>query len=131
MARELSTLGDRQFRNDAQERGRFVRRQRGAAGGEDLGLQPFASDNAFAQDDLGGDQRSGDRILAREDAACAHGVVSVERRFDLFGMHLRAADVDDAAAPSGEQVAIAAPFDDVARIDEAVRVMQRRRPCPR
>src|SRR5579884_2419862 len=40
-------------------------------------------------------------------------------------MNLQTANVDDATAPSGEVVAIAPALDDIARIDESLRVEQR------
>ena len=50
----------------------------------------------------------------------------VDHRLDLFGMNLQAADIDDAAAAAGESVTVAAQFHDVAGIDEAVLVGERR-----
>ena len=44
----------------------------------------------------------------------------VDDGLDLFGMHLEAADVDDAAAPPVEIVALAPAFDHVVGVDEAV-----------
>ena len=42
-------------------------------------------------------------------------------------MDLKAADIDDAAAAAREVVAVAAPLDDVARVDESVGIEQRLR----
>ena len=44
----------------------------------------------------------------------------VDDGFDFFRMNLEAADIDDAAAPSDEMVAVAAQLDHVAGIDEAL-----------
>ena len=52
--------------------------------------------------------------------------VPVDDGFDLLGMNLQAADIDDAAAPADEVVAVAAQLDHVAGVDEAIGVGQRR-----
>ena len=57
--------------------------------------------------------------------------VTVDRRLDLLGMHLVAADIDDAALAADEVIAPAAQFHDVAGIDETVAVEQRRRVAAR
>ena len=44
----------------------------------------------------------------------------VDHRLDLFRMHLQSADIDDAAPAPDEVVAVTAPLDDIAGIDEAV-----------
>ena len=49
----------------------------------------------------------------------------VDRGLDLFGMNFQAADIDDAAAPAGKEVTIAAQFHHVAGIDKAVLVGER------
>ena len=51
----------------------------------------------------------------------------VDHRLDLFRMHLQAADIDDAALAAGEITAVAALLDDIAGIDKAVGVGERRR----
>ena len=48
----------------------------------------------------------------------------IDDRLDFFGMNLQAADIDDAAAAAGEDIAIAAPLHHVAGIDEAVVIAQ-------
>ena len=58
-------------------------------------LRSLVRGHALAQHDFGDDERAGDRVLAREDAARAHRRMRVERRLDLFGVNLGAADVDD------------------------------------
>ena len=50
--------------------------------------------------------------------------MAVDHRLDLLGMHLQAADIDDAAAPADEEVAAAAQLDHVAGVDEALRVRE-------
>ena len=50
----------------------------------------------------------------------------VDHRFDFLGMNLQAADIDDAAAAAGKDIAIAVQFHHVAGIDEAVAVGQHR-----
>src|ERR1700761_1042562 len=56
--------------------------------------------------DIGNHDGAGDRALARLDARHPYRVVAVDHRFDLFGMNLEAADIDDAAAASDEMIAI-------------------------
>ena len=92
-----------------------------------ISAQRFVGGEALAHHHFGGDERAGDRVLAREDAARADRRVGVERRLDLFGMNLGAADVDDPAAPADEDITIAAALDHVAAVDEALGVVQRRR----
>ena len=46
--------------------------------------------------------------------------MAIDDRLDLLGMHLQAADIDDAAAPADEDIAVAAQFDHVAGVDEAI-----------
>ena len=52
--------------------------------------------------------------------------MTVDDRFDLFGMHLQAADVDNSAAAAAEVVAPVAQFENIAGVDEAVGVDERR-----
>src|SRR5579884_2290665 len=100
------------------------------AGFEDvLGERGVGSD-AGGGDDVGDDDGAGDRALARAHQRHAHRRMAVERGLDLLGMHLLAADIDDAAAPPDEMVAAVAPLDHVAGIDEAVLAGQRRRSEP-
>ena len=60
-----------------------------------------------------------------------HAGMAVDHRLDFLGMNLEAADIDDAAAPADEIIAIAAQFDHVAGIDEAVGIRERIRRLPR
>ena len=55
----------------------------------------------------------------------------VDDGFDLLGMNLQAADIDDAAAAADEMIAIAAQLHHVAGVDKAVVVGERRRRCCR
>src|ERR1043166_767132 len=56
--------------------------------------------------------------------------MGVDDGLDLLGMNLEAADIDDAAAPADEMIAIAAQLHHVAGIDKAVGVSQRARAAP-
>src|SRR5206468_3820582 len=86
-------------------------------------------------DDVGDDERSGDRAAPRPDAGHADGRVTGDHRLDLLGVHLLAADVDDAAPTTEEVVALTASLDDVAGIHEALVIaradglMSARRQC--
>ena len=66
-------------------------------------------------------------IGLRRDSRARHPHVGmpVDHRLDLLGMNLQAADIDDAAAPADEVIAVAAQLDHVAGVDEAVGVGQR------
>ena len=52
--------------------------------------------------------------------------MAIDDRFDFFRMHLQASDVDDPIPPADEVVAAISQFEQVAGIDEAVRVFQDR-----
>jgi hypothetical protein len=75
---------------------------------------------AVGQNDIHDHDGAGDRAAARFGARHPHFRLPVDDRFDLLGMNLEAADIDDAAAPPDEMIAIAAQFHHVAGIDEAV-----------
>src|SRR5579884_307466 len=126
-AGQLAGGADRERIDELYRRWHLVWRQMAAAGVEDRGAQRVA--RAFlggAEHHLGGDDGTGERVLARLDERHAHGGVAVDDGFDLLGMHLVAADIDDAAAPAGEIAALAALLDDIAGVDEAVCVAERR-----
>ena len=52
--------------------------------------------------------------------------MAIDHSFDLLGMNLQAADIDDAVAPADEVVAVAAQFDHVAGVHKPVSICQRR-----
>ena len=54
-----------------------------------------------------------------------HARMPIDDGLDFFGMDLAAAHIDDAVLPSDEVVAVAAQFDQIARVDKAVRVRER------
>src|SRR5579883_1869614 len=113
---------------DEAELGRdLVARQPVPAGFEDVLGKRGVGGDAGGGDDVGDDDGAGDRALARPHQRHAHRRMAVERGLDLLGMHLLAADIDDAAAPPDEMVAAVAPLDHVAGIDEAVLAGQWRR----
>ena len=104
-----------------------MRRQLAPRGGDDLAFKLAPGRRGVAQHDFGRDERAGDRVRLGEDARGAHDGEAVERRLDLLGMHLGAADIDDAVAPADEMTTPVAGFDHVAGVDEALGVNQRRR----
>ena len=55
-----------------------------------------------------------------------HLGMPVDHGLDLLGMNLQPADIDDAAAPADEVIAVAAQLDHVAGVDEAFGVGERR-----
>ena len=82
---------------------------------------------AVGEDDVGDHDGAGDRAPARPRARHPYGLVPVDHRLDLLGMDLQPADVDDAAAPADEVVALAAQLDHVAGVDEALGIGERGR----
>ena len=50
--------------------------------------------------------------------------MTIDHRFDFLRMDLQASDIDDAIPPADEIIAVAAQFEHVAGIDEAVRVRE-------
>ena len=83
------------------------------------------------QHDVGNHDRAGDRALLRPHQRHSHLWMPIDDRFDLLRMNLQSADIDDAAAAAGEDVAIAAPLHHVAGIDETVAIAQRACCAPR
>ncbi len=75
--------------------------------------------------DIGDHDRTGDRARFGPHERHAHLRMAVDHRFNLFGMNLQPADIDDAAAAAGKDVTVAVQFHDVAGIDKAVLVAQR------
>ena len=51
--------------------------------------------------------------------------MSIDRGLDFLGMHLQSADIDDSILAADEVIALAAPFHDVAGVDEALTVRER------
>src|ERR1700722_14469586 len=127
IARQLSARIDGERGNEADERRHLIGRELPGAGGDDLVLQTRRFDDAFVENDIGRDQRAGDRIPARLDETGVHAGVPVDHRLDFFRVHLGAADIDDAAAASDEIATVVAQFDHVASVDETVGVAQGRR----
>ena len=70
---------------------------------------------------------AGDRVLSAFDARHVNGRVPVEHRLDLFRMDLQAADIDDAAPPPHEIIAVIPQLDHVSGFDEALGVDERHR----
>src|ERR1700690_1491066 len=72
--------------------------------------------------DIGDNDGAGDRVAPRLDERHAYARMAVDRRLDLFGMPLEAADIDDAAAPTDEMITPVAQLNHVAGIDKTVLV---------
>ena len=79
----------------------------------------------FGEHDVRHYDRARNRALARFRARHPDLRMTIDNGLDLLGMNFQAADIDDAAAPADEVVAIAAQLHHVARVDKAVRVGQR------
>ena len=75
-------------------------------------------DDALVEDDIGGDQRAGDRVPARLDEAGVHAGMHVDHRLDFLGIDLGAADIDDAAAAADKIAPVVAQFDHVPGSDK-------------
>ena len=52
--------------------------------------------------------------------------MTVDDRFDLFGMDLEAADVNDSPAATAEMIAPVVQLENVTRVDEALGIKKRR-----
>src|SRR5271155_5349211 len=70
--------------------------------------------------DIGNDDRPSDRIFPRFDDRHLHARMAVDYGFDLLGMDLATADIDDSAFSADEIVSIAVTLDHVAGVDEAI-----------
>src|SRR6516225_9066240 len=114
IAGELSGFGDVERRHDADRGRNLMGRELVAAGAEDL--LPDAAiivagklrRSLVRQDHIGHDDGARDRIAPRLDERHPHPLLAVDDGLDLLGMDLEAADIDDAAAPADEIIAIAA-----------------------
>src|SRR3984893_10046028 len=129
-ARQFAGCRDVEGRHDADRRRNLVDRQRVAAELQDIALDGAelivrALASRF-QDDIGDHDRAGGRTFLWPHQRHADLRVPVDHRLDLFGMNLEAADIDDAATAAGESVTGAVQFNDVAGIDEALFVEERR-----
>src|SRR4051812_29854893 len=118
MTGQLAGGGELQGRNETDRGGNLVRSEMIAAESEDLAGTPRLG--RAAQHHRGGDPRTRERTPSRPHHRHADRRMAVDGRLDFLRVDLEPADVDDAVAPAQEVVPIAAPFDDVARIDEAV-----------
>src|SRR5215469_5359807 len=114
-------------RHDADRRWHLVQRQHVAAKLQNVGFDRagFNAGTFALEHDVGGHDRAGDRAALRPHQRHADLRMTVDHRFDLFGVNLEAADVDDAAAAAGEHVAVAGEFHHVAGIDETVGIGER------
>src|ERR1700730_7953881 len=125
--RQFAGRTDVERRHDRDGRGDFVARQRVAAKLQyvilDLLLAGRARAFGFAHD-IANHDRAGDRALLRAHQRHSHLWMPIDDRFYLLRMNLQSADIDDAAAAAGEDVAIAAPLHHVAGIDETVAIAQ-------
>src|SRR6058998_634953 len=122
LANHLAGRADVERRHEANRRGHLVRGEPLVAEAKNVGL--VVRRRLAVDDDVGDDERSGDRAAPRPDAGHADGRVTGDHRLDLLGVHLLAADVDDAAPTTEEVVALTASLDDVAGIHEALVIAQ-------
>src|SRR5207248_7793370 len=106
--------------NEADHRRYYVGCEACPAERHDLRLHPIRIAVPVLENHIGNDDRADDRALACPDARQADTLVTVDHRFDFLGMYLEAADIDDAAAASGEMATAAALLDDVAAVDKSV-----------
>src|SRR5580704_13355492 len=126
--RQFAGRTDVERRHDRDGRRNLVARQGFAAERQYFVLDLLLAASARAigfQHDVGNHDRAGDRALLRPHQRHSHLWMPVDDRFDLLGMYLQSADIDDAAAAAGENVTIAAPLHHVAGIDETVAIAQR------
>src|SRR5579862_7711593 len=125
--RQFAGGRDIERRHDRDGSGNLVKRQSFAAKRQyvvlDLQLAARARAIGF-QHDVGNHDRAGDGIFLWPHQRHSYLWVPVDDRLDLLGVNLQASDIDDAAAPAGEDVAIAAPLHHIAGIDETVAVAQ-------
>src|SRR5689334_17098091 len=105
---EFAGRRDLECVDDADRRRNLERGQRAPTRGEDLGLgaldrrtveRPLSIQ---CENDVGGDNRAGDRVLARRNQRHADTWMPIDHGFDLFRMNLQATDIDDAAPPAHE-----------------------------
>ena len=85
----------------------------------------IALHGTLRQHDVGRDDRAHDRTAPTLHQRHAYCRMTVDDGLDLFGIHLLAADVDDAAAAAEEEITLAAALDEIAGVDETVAVVQR------
>ena len=111
MPRQLSASRHRQRGNKPHERGNLVRRQPLAACLDDSGAHIIAGADALFENDIRGNERASDRVLARFHQRCAHASLHIDDGLDLFGMDLGAADVDDPVSAPDEIVPIVGALD--------------------
>src|SRR6266850_6753529 len=120
------------------ERGNETDRRRNLVGGQavvtdlkDLApyVHPLATGAAriglSLQDDVGGDERTGNGTSPGPHHRHADRRVPVDRRLDFLRVDLQSSDVDDAAPSTEEVVPVAAAFHHVAGVDEAFIVGER------
>src|ERR1700719_4454474 len=125
--RQFAGRADVERRHDRDGRRNLVARQSFAAERQYVVLDLLLSARARAigfEHDVGNHDRAGDRALFRPHQRHSYLWMPVDDRFDLLGMDLQSADIDDAAAAAGEDVAIAAPLHHVTGIDETVAIAQ-------
>src|SRR2546426_1840525 len=124
MAGQLAGGGDLEGTNKTDRRRNLVGGQRVVADLKDLALDVRAA-GLCVQDDVGGDERTGDRTFSRLHPRHSYRRVSVDRRLDFLRVDFQSSDVDDAVPSTEEVVAVAAAFHHVAGVDEAVITCER------
>src|SRR5207247_10083877 len=74
------------------------------------------------QDDIGDDQRTGDRASPRPNDRHSHGRVAVDDGLNFLGVDLQPTDIDDSAPSTKEVITVTAPLHNVASVDKALTV---------
>src|SRR2546427_9939528 len=131
MAGQLAGGGDLERRNETDRRRNLVGWQAVVADLEDLALDvpnPAACAARIGlsfQNDVCGDERTGNGTSRGPHHRHPYGRMPVDRRLDFLRVDLQPSDVDDAAASAEEVVPVSAAFHHVARVDEAFIIGER------
>src|SRR5262245_4663989 len=108
MTGQLAGGGNPERRHETNGRRDLVRREALVTDLKNLALEvhTVAGGGLLREDDIGGDEGTCDRASARPHHRHADGRMTVDRRLDFLRVDLQSADVDDAAAPAEEVVAV-------------------------
>src|SRR5262249_46346523 len=119
-AHHLAGSAHVQRRHEANHDRNLVERQLALAMLKDLvpdaALAVAGRPRLVVQHHVRGHERPGDRAALRLHDRHAHRRMLVDDGLDFLGIHLEAADVDDAGATAQEDPAVAARFDHIARV---------------
>src|SRR5438093_3071273 len=131
MTGQLAGGGDLERRNETDRRRNLVGGQAGVTDLKDLALEVHHLATGAAriglslQDDVGGDERTGDWTSPRPHHRHADRRVPVDRRLDFLRVDLQSSDVDEAAPATEEVVPAAAAFHHLAGADKAFTIGER------